>query len=136
MMVAHTLLEERPALPNNQPFLHVEDGRALAQAIVDTVREPLLVLDQDLVVEASRSFYLTFKMVPRDVQGRPVYTLGDGQWNIPELKVLLEKIPARHSVMEDYEVQQEFSGLGRRAMLLNARPVFYEEEAARTLILL
>ncbi len=137
-MVAHTLVEEKSALPNNQPFVHVEDGRALAQAIVDTICEPLLVLDQDLrVVAASRSFYLTFKMVPRDVQGHPVYTLGDGQWNIPELKVLLEKILPQHSVMEDYEVQQDFSGLGRRAMLLNARQVFYEEEDdARTLILL
>jgi hypothetical protein len=47
MMVAHTLLEERSVLPNDQPFVHVEDGRALAQAIVDTIREPLLVLDQD-----------------------------------------------------------------------------------------
>jgi hypothetical protein len=93
MMVAHTLLQERPALLNNQPFVHVEDGRALAQAIVDTIREPLLVFDQDLrVVEASRSFYLTFKIVPRDVQRRPVCALGDGQWNIQELKVLLEKI--------------------------------------------
>jgi two-component sensor histidine kinase len=137
MMVAHTLLEERSVLPNDQPFVHVEDGRALAQAIVDTIREPLLVLDQDLrVVAASRSFYLTFKMVPRDVQGRPVYTLGDGQWDIPELRVLLEKILPQHLVMEGYEVQQDFSGLGRRAILLNARQVFYEEEDARTLILL
>jgi len=136
-MVAHTLLEARSVLPNNQPFVDVEDGRALAQAIVDTIREPLLVLDQDLrVVAASRSFYLTFKMVPRDVQGHPVYTLGDGQWDIPELKVLLEKILPQHSVMEGYEVQQDFSGLGRRAMLLNARQVFYAEEDARTLILL
>ena len=59
-------------------------GAALAQAIVDTIREPLLVLDKDLrVVTANRSFYLTFSMKRQDVQGRPVYALGDGQWNIP-----------------------------------------------------
>jgi two-component sensor histidine kinase len=135
-MVAHTLLEESLAVPNRQPLVCVDDGRALAQAIVDTIREPLLVLDQDLrVVAASRSFYLRFKMVPREVQGRPVYALGDGQWNIPELRLLLEKILPQHALMEDYEVQLDFSGLGRRAMLLNARQVFYEENA-RTLILL
>jgi chemotaxis protein methyltransferase CheR len=135
-MVAQTLLEESLAVPYSQPLVGVDDGRALAQAIVDTIREPLLVLDQDLrVVAASRSFYLTFKMIPRDVQGRPVYTLGDGQWNIPELRLLLEKILPQHALMEDYEVQLDFSGLGRRAMLLNARQVFYEENA-RTLILL
>jgi two-component sensor histidine kinase len=136
MMVAHTLLEESSAFPNKEPFAEVEDGRALAQAIVDTIREPLLVLDKDLrVVAASRSFYLTFKMLPRDVQGRPVYALGGGAWDIPELRLLLEKILPQHTVMEDYEVQQDFSGLGRRAMLLNARQVLYEKNA-RTLILL
>ena len=66
------------------PFAGIDDGRALAQAIVDTLREPLLVLDKDLrVVAASRSFYLTFKVQRQDVQGRPIYALGDGQWNIP-----------------------------------------------------
>ena len=124
------------AAPHGQPFMDVDDGRILAQAIVDTIREPLLVLDKELrVVAASRSFYLTFKIDRQDVQGRPVYALGDGQWNIPELRLLLEKIVPQHAVMEDYEVQLDFSGLGRRTMLLNARQVFYEGNA-RTLILL
>ena len=57
----------------------------------------------------------------------PVYALGDGQWNIPELRLLLEDVERRHAVMEAYEVEQDFSGIGRRAMLLNARKVFYEE---------
>ena len=114
-MVARTLLDERLALPSNQPFAAIEDGRALAQAIVDTIREPLLVLDKDLrVVAASRSFYLTFKMVRQDVQGRPVYTLGDGQWNIPELRLLLEKIVPQDAVMEEYEVER----LARDAKLM------------------
>jgi hypothetical protein len=78
MMIAHTLLEDR-----YQPLVDVEDGQALAQAIVDTIREPLLVLDQDLrVVGASRSFYLTFKMVRQDVQGRPVGGNGGGLLHI------------------------------------------------------
>jgi chemotaxis protein methyltransferase CheR len=62
------------------PFAGIEDGRALAQAIVDTIREPMLVLNKYLrVVVASRSFHLTFNMHRQDVQSRPVYTLGDGQ---------------------------------------------------------
>jgi PAS domain-containing protein len=72
------------------PFATLEDGRALAQAIVDTVREPLLVLDKDLrVIAASRSFYETFQA---DRQETQLYTLGDGQWDIPALRTLLEKV--------------------------------------------
>ena len=135
-------LLERPfpadalAMPDSHPFVDVDDGRALAQAIVDTIREPLLVLDEDLrVVAASRSFYLSFKVDRQDVQGRPVYALGDGQWNIPELRLLLEKILPQHTVMNDYEVQQDFSKLGRRTMLLNARQVFYKANARRLILL-
>src|SRR6266568_5093428 len=121
MMVARTLLDERLALPSNQPFAAIEDGRAL---------------DKDLrVVAASRSFYLTFKMVRQDVQGRPVYTLGDGQWNIPELRLLLEKIVPQDAVMEEYEVEQDFFGIGQRTMLLNARKVFYEGNSHTTILL-
>lgn len=120
---AHTL-----ALPNRAPFRDIDDGHALAQAILDTIREPLLVLDQDLrVVTANRSFYLMFRMNRQDVQGRPVYVLGDGQWNIPELRLLLENVASRHVAVEAYEVEQDFSGIGRRTMLLNARKVFYED---------
>jgi two-component sensor histidine kinase len=126
----------------NRPFranklvLPIDDGRVLAQAIVDTIREPVLVLDKDLcVVTANRSFYLTFKMNRQDVQGRPVYALGDGQWNIPELRLLLENIAPQHAVMEAYEVEQDFSGIGRRTMLLNARKVFYEENSHTTILL-
>jgi two-component sensor histidine kinase len=118
------------------PFARIDDGRALAQAIVDTIREPLLVLDRDLrVVAASRAFYQTFKVQRQDVQGRPIYALGNGQWNIPELRILLEEILPRHTVMEAYEVEHDFSGIGRRTMLLNAREVFNQDDA-NTLILL
>ena len=123
------------APPNRQPLVDI-DGRALAQAIVDTIREPLLVLDGDLrVVTANRAFYLTFRMNRQDVQGRPVYALGDGQWDIPELRSLLENIAPQHAVMEAYEVEQDFSGIGRRTMLLNARKVFYEENSHTTILL-
>jgi hypothetical protein len=81
---------------DGQPFLENKEAATLAQAIVDTVREPLLVLDKDLglvldkdlgVLAASRSFYSTFKVVKADTIGRPLYALGDGQWDIPRLPV-------------------------------------------------
>jgi two-component sensor histidine kinase len=118
------------------PFAEVEDGRALAQAIVDTVREPLLVLDQDLrVVAASRSFYLTFQVDRQETHGRLLYALGDGQWDIPALRELLEKIVPDHGVLEGYEVEHEFPRIGQRNMLLNARKVFYEGNNHSTLLL-
>ena len=71
----------------------ITDGRTLAQAMVDTVREALLVLDGDLrVVAASRSFYATFRTTPAETQGRLVYDLGSGEWNNPALRELLERI--------------------------------------------
>jgi two-component sensor histidine kinase len=117
-------------------FADIEDACALAQAIVDTVREPVLVFDKDLrVTAASRSFYSVFKVSPQDTQGRLLHELGDGQWNIPKLRLLLEKIIPEHGVMEGYEVEHEFPGIGLRTMCLNARQVFYEGGADTTILL-
>jgi two-component sensor histidine kinase len=122
--------------PRNLAPMEVDGGHALAQAIVDTIREPLLVLDKDLrVVTANRSFYMTFRMQRQDVQGLPVYALGDGQWDIPELRSLLSDIAPQHGVMEAFEVKQDFAVIGRRTMLLNARKVHYEDHAHTTILL-
>jgi two-component sensor histidine kinase len=125
------------AWPNSQPFTDlINEARPLAQAIVDTIRNPLLVLDQRLrVVTANRAFHQTFRMNRQDIQGRPVYGLGDGQWDIPELRLLLEDVAPQHTVMEDYEVERDFPIIGRRSMLLNAREVFNQRNP-RNLILL
>jgi two-component sensor histidine kinase len=119
-----------------QQFAAITDALAFAQGIVDTVREPVLVLDKDLrVIAASRSFYAAFKVSPEDTVGRLLYALGDGQWDIPKLRVLLEKIIPEQGVMEGYEVEHEFLGLGSRTMCLNARQVFYEGGAGTTILL-
>ena len=119
-----------------EQFVGLADAWALAQGIVDTVHEPVLVLDGDLrVIAASRSFYSTFKVKPEDTQGRLLYALGDGQWDIPKLRVLLEKIIPEKGVMEGYEVEHEFPGLGHRTMRLNARQVFYADGANTTILL-
>jgi chemotaxis protein methyltransferase CheR len=117
-------------------FTDVGDACALAQGIVDTVHEPVLVLDKELrVVAASRSFYSAFKVSVENTQGRHLYALGGGQWDIAQLRELLEKIIPEHGVMEDYEVEHEFPDLGYRRIRLNARQVFYEHGAGATILL-
>jgi hypothetical protein len=115
---------------------HAPDAAALALAIVDTVREPLLVLDKDLrVLAASRSFYLRFKVAQVETENRLLYELGDRQWDVPGLRVLLENILPEQGVMDDYEVEHQFPGIGKRTMLLNARKVFYEGNSHTTILL-
>jgi Histidine kinase/PAS fold len=117
-------------------FTDVQDAWLLAHAIVDTVREPLVVLDQDLrVVAASQSFYLTFKVEAENTLGKLLYDLGDGQWDIPKLRVLLGKILPEQGAMENYDVEHDFPGIGKRTMLLNARKVFYEKGSHSTILL-
>jgi two-component system, chemotaxis family, CheB/CheR fusion protein len=91
---------------------------------VDTVREPMLVLDGDLTVEsANRSFFNAFRVSPEETLGRHVYELGNGQWNIPRLRELLEGVlPASHT-FDDFEVEHDFERIGRRTMLLNTRRI-------------
>jgi PAS domain S-box-containing protein len=124
------------ALANSRSIRDADDARALAQAIVDTIRDPLLVLDEHLhVVTANRAFYQTFRMNRQDVQGRPVYGLGDGQWDIPELQLLLGEVAPQHAVMEGYEVERDFPIIGRRSMLLNAREVLNQRNTHKLILL-
>jgi len=117
-------------------FTAVADACALAQGIVDTVREPILVLDKDLrVIAASRSFYASFEVSPEETQGRLLYALYGGEWDIPQLRVLLEKIIPEHGVMEGYEVEHDFRDLGHRTIRLNARQMFYPAGAETTILL-
>jgi PAS domain S-box-containing protein len=124
------------AWPTSPLLVDLNDARPLAQAIVDTVRDPLLVLDQDLrVVTANRAFYQTFRMTLPDVQGRPVYGLGDGQWDIPELRLLLAEVGPQHAAMEAYEVERDFPVIGRRSMLLSARELINQKNTHKLILL-
>jgi two-component system CheB/CheR fusion protein len=99
-----------------------ELARAYFQSIVETVREPLLVLDENLrVVSANHSFYRVFQTADRQTEGSLVYELGTGQWDLPKLRELLESILPRDSKFEDYEVEVEIPKLGKRTFILNAR---------------
>jgi two-component system CheB/CheR fusion protein len=95
-----------------------------SESIINTVREPLIVLDQDLrVVTASRSFYEVFKVKPEETVGQLIYDLGNKQWNIPKLRELLETILPQKTAFDNYEVEHDFATIGRRIMLLNARQI-------------
>jgi chemotaxis protein methyltransferase CheR len=114
----------------------ISEAQTLAEAIVDTLHEPFLVLDADLrVLAASRSFYETFGVEPGQTDGCLLYDLGEGQWNIPALRLLLETVIPDRTAMVGFEVDYEFPGLGRRIMVLNARKVIYETIADTTILL-
>jgi PAS domain S-box-containing protein len=107
-------------MPNSRP--PVEDIESYAQDIVDTVREPLLMLDTTLRVRsANRAFYQTFKVSPEETEHQLIYELGNGQWDIPDLRTLLEDVVPKSSVFNDFELEHTFPVIGRRVMLLNAR---------------
>jgi two-component system CheB/CheR fusion protein len=101
-----------------------EAALAQLEGIVNTVREPLMVLDDTLkVVSASRSFYQTFQVTPGDTVGRQIYRLGNGQWDIPVLRGLLAGVLSSGDVFEDYAVEQDFPSIGQRKILLNAQRI-------------
>src|SRR5271156_737176 len=100
----------------------VDDIQNYALNIVDTVREPLLILDATLRVRsANRAFYQTFHVSAEETVDRLIYELGNGQWDIPDLRRLLEDIVPKSSVFSDFELEHTFPVIGRRVMLLNAR---------------
>jgi two-component system CheB/CheR fusion protein len=99
-----------------------QSAREFSEATIRTMRDPLLVLDADLrVTMANEAFYRTFRIRQDEVEGRSIYALGNGQWDIPRLRGLLEEILPRNSFFNDFEVIQEFPSIGRRTILLNAR---------------
>jgi PAS domain S-box-containing protein len=116
----------------------LRDDRALDyfRNIVETVREPLIILDSDLrVTGASRSFYKTFSVTKEETEGRLLYELGDRQWDIPALRTLLEEILPERTQFDGFEVVHEFPRVGRRVILLNARRIISEERNATTILL-
>ena len=117
-----------------EPLVRAIEG--FAQDIFDTVREPLLVLDTGLrVLSANRAFYRVFGVTPGDTEGRSVFALGSGQWDVPGLRTLLLEIIPRDRVFNDFEVSGDFPGLGRRVMLLNARKLYRPGNHTELLVL-
>ena len=114
----------------------IQGAREYAENIVETVREPLVVLDSDLLVlTANRSFFATFKVTPEETIGNFICDLGDGQWDIPKLRTLFESILPDEAVFNGYEVEHDFPGIGKKTMLLNARQIFRKDVGSRIILL-
>lgn len=93
--------------------------------VVDTLREPFLILDEKLrVISANRTFYTTFQVKKDETEGKRVYDLGNGQWDIHKLKILLEDILPKNTHFEDFRVEHVFPKIGKKIMMLNARQIF------------
>jgi signal transduction histidine kinase/ligand-binding sensor protein len=107
-----------------QAKLRATAAKIYAENIVATMREPLLVLNnQFLVVSANESFYRTFQVLADDTQGHLLYDLGDGQWDIPELRRLLGEVIRKDQSVQDFEIEHSFAHLGPRTMMLNAHRI-------------
>ncbi|MGD0280484.1 MAG: PAS domain S-box protein, partial [Smithella sp.] len=108
----------------SQKRTSLNEALEYAGSIINTVHEPLIVLDHDLrVITASRSFYEFFKVKPGETEGQLIYDLGDKQWDIPKLRELLEIILPQKTTFDNYEVEHDFATIGRRTMLLHARQI-------------
>ena len=121
---AHILISISDITAAEQLRAEVAAQKIFADKLIDSVREGLVILDFDLLVQAAnQSFYDCFDVDPNETEGRLIYDLGDGQWNIPRLRQLLEAVLPNNETFDDYEVDHDFETLGRRSMLLNARRV-------------
>jgi signal transduction histidine kinase len=114
----------------------VPAAQRLLLDIIDTVREPLIVLDPEFrVTQANRAFFRTFRVEPEDTIGEVLFTLGDGQWDIAPLRELLRDKLAVEPQLNDFDVDHEFPGIGRKIMLLNARLVSQGPNLPRIILL-
>lgn len=106
------------------------------RTVVDTLREPFLILDEELkVISANKTFYAIFQVVKEETEGKRVYDLGNGQWNISKLKILLEDILPKNTYFEDFKVEHEFPKIGHRIMMLNARRIYTSDEEKPIMLL-
>jgi hypothetical protein len=105
-----------------------EENWTYIKTVVDVVREPMLILDKNLcVMAANEPFYRTFQVEQKDTEHMHVYALGNGQWNIPSLKKLLEDILPKNTFFKGFEVAHEFPVIGKKIMILNARQMHFKE---------
>jgi PAS domain S-box-containing protein len=116
--------------------LEIQDALEYTKSIINTVRDPLIILYEDLSVAlANRSFYQVFKVKPEETEGQHIYELGNHQWDIPKLQELLEDILPKTTSFDNFEVKHDFPDIGKRIMLLNACRIYLEANRTRLIIL-
>lgn len=114
----------------------LKDTGEYAENIINTIREPLLVLDADLrIISASLSFYHNFRVKPEETEGQIFYELGNGQWNIPKLRELLEAILKEKTTIEAFYVENNFPFIGKKIMLVNARKIYSQAKQSHLILM-
>jgi len=123
--------KEKVTVPSRVDFFESlwEKSWTYIRTVVDVVREPVLVLDKDFrVIAANDPFYRMFQVKPAETENKIIYELGNGQWDISDLRKLLEDILPKNSFFKGFEVTHEFPRIGKKVMILNARQIFFEED--------
>ena len=114
----------------------IQSALNYAENIINTVREPLIVLDQNLIlISANKTFFETFKLKKSETEGEKIYNIGNGEWNIPTLQKLLEEILPKNNEINDFKFEYNFHKIGNKKMILNARRI-YRGDIGTELILL
>ncbi len=114
----------------------IEEGRAFTEAILNTVRDPLLVLGKDLRVKtANRAFYETFRVMKGETENALVYDLGNGQWDIPQLRELLGEVVLRNTPFKNVKIEHDFKAIGHKVMLLHAKRIILGSDATPSFLL-
>jgi PAS domain S-box-containing protein len=127
---------DRDITRRKQAEFRIQTARRYAESIIETVQVALLVLSSELKVRsANKTFYETFDTNPQETEGRSVYELGNRQWDIPELRVLLEDILPKNTSFKDFQVERHFENLGRRTMILNARRLYWRGGKTQLILL-
>ncbi|MDO9579289.1 MAG: PAS domain S-box protein, partial [Bacteroidales bacterium] len=120
----------------NQAEKTFEEAQKYSESIVETIREPLIVLTSDLkVISANRSFYETFKVTTEETEEIFIFDVGNHQWDIPSLRELLEKIIPQNTHFNDFEVDHTFPRIGRKRVLLNARRIYRKGKGTEKILL-
>lgn len=108
-----------------------EESWTYIKTVVDVVREPVLILDKNFrVLTANHPFYQVFQVDPADTEKKLIYKLGNGQWDIPDLKKLLEDILPKNTFFKGFEVAHNFPSIGHKVMILNARQIHFKKNSA------
>ncbi|MCX5823187.1 MAG: PAS domain S-box protein [Deltaproteobacteria bacterium] len=142
--LVHELMELRPQNAAQKTSmtgsisaeLATKEAQRYAESILETVREPLLVLDADLkIISANRNFYRIFKVTPGETIGSYIYDLGNKQWDIPRLREMLEEVLPEKEAFDNFEVDHNFRDIGHKIMLLNARQIYRKDIGTKMILL-
>lgn len=129
----NTETAKQPLITVGSDFVDLfwEKSWTYIKTVVDVVHEPVLILDKNFcVMAANESFYRVFQVEAEDTEKKIVYKLGNGQWDIPALRTLLENILPKNTFFKGFEVVHDFPAIGRKIMILNARQIYVNEESS------